>query len=68
MADDAYTNAMRRAAEHRARAAHYEALSIEAERRGDKQMSIEFACKAAEERTEASRIEEGTSAARVVKR
>ena len=63
MTDDAYTNAIRRAAEHRERAARYEALSIDAEQRGDKQMSVEFASKAAEERIEASRIEESTGTA-----
>jgi hypothetical protein len=49
--------AIRQAAESRERAAHYSALSVEAERRGDMQMSMEFASKAAEEQTEALRIE-----------
>ncbi len=53
------TEAIRRAAECRERAAKYEALSAEARRRGDIQMSIEFASKAAEEQIEAHHIEEG---------
>jgi hypothetical protein len=46
-----------KASEYRERAATYESLSEEAQRRGDTQMSIEFARKAAEEQAEASRIE-----------
>ena len=53
--------AIRQAAECRERAARYNALSVEAERRGDTQMSMEFASKAAEEESEALRIEEGIS-------
>jgi hypothetical protein len=49
--------AKQRASEYRERAATYESLSEEAQRRGDSQMSIEFARKAAEEQAEASRIE-----------
>jgi hypothetical protein len=49
--------AMRRAAEYRERAANYESLSEEAQRKGDSEMSIEFARKAAEEAIEASRVE-----------
>ena len=52
-------DAIRQAAECRERAARYNALSIEAERRGDMQMSMEFASKAAEEESEALLIEEG---------
>ena len=52
---------IRQAAESRERAARYNALSVEAERRGDTQMSVEFASKAAEEESEALRIEEGIS-------
>jgi hypothetical protein len=50
--------AIRRAAEHLERAAHYEALADEAKKRGDIEMSTNFASSAAEERLEASRIEE----------
>ena len=50
---------IRQAAECRERAARYNALSVEAERRGDMQMSMEFASKAAEEESEALLIEEG---------
>lgn len=50
--------AIQLAAESRERAAHYNALSVEAERRGDTQMSTEFASKAADEQIEALRIEE----------
>jgi len=53
--------AIQRAAEYRERAARYESLSEEAQRKGDTQMSIEFARKAAEEEIEASRIEAGIS-------
>jgi len=53
--------AIRRAAEYRERAANYESLSEEAQRKGDSEMSIEFARKAAEEAIEASRIEAGIS-------
>ena len=52
-------DAIRQAAECRERAARYNALSVEAERRGDMQMSMEFASKAAEEESEALLIEEG---------
>ena len=52
-------DAIRQAAECRERAARYNALSIEAERRGDTPMSTEFASKAAEEESEALLIEEG---------
>lgn len=55
------TEATQRAAECRERAAKYEALSAEAQRRGDIEMSIEFASKAAEEQIEAHRIEESIS-------
>ena len=54
---DKRAEAMRRAAENRERAASYESLSEEAQRKGDSEMSIEFARKAAEEAIEASRIE-----------
>ena len=53
------TEAIQRAAEHRGRAAQYDALADEAKQRGDAQMSIDFSSKAAEERIEAGRIEEG---------
>ena len=56
-------DAIRQAAECRERAARYNALSIEAERRGDTPMSTEFASKAAEEESEALRIEGGISKA-----
>ncbi len=61
MSDEAEkrVEAIQRAAEYRERAAQYEKLSEEAQQRGDAEMSIEFARKAAEELTEASRIEEG---------
>jgi hypothetical protein len=49
-----------RAAECRERAAQYEALANEAKLRGDIEMSTNFACRAAEERIEAQRIEQGT--------
>ena len=49
--------AAQKASQYRERAATYESLSEEAQRRGDTQMSIEFARKAAEEQAEASRIE-----------
>jgi len=52
-------DAIRQAAECRERAGRYNALSVEAERRGDMQMSMEFASKAAEEESEALLIEEG---------
>jgi len=52
-------DAICQAAECRERAARYNALSVEAERRGDMQMSMEFASKAAEEESEALLIEEG---------
>jgi len=52
-------DAIRQAAECRERAARYNALSVEAERRGDMQMRMEFASKAAEEESEALLIEEG---------
>ncbi len=66
MSDDAdkRTAAMQRAAEYRERAAQYEKLSEEARQRGDAQMSIEFARKAAEELTEASRIEDSIASPR----
>jgi len=51
--------AMQQVAEHRQRAARYEMLAAEAQQRGDIQVSIDFASKAAEELIEASRIEEG---------
>jgi len=51
------TEAAQKASQYRERAATYESLSEEAQRRGDTQMSIEFARKAAEEQAEASRIE-----------
>jgi hypothetical protein len=50
--------ANRRAAEHRERAAQYEALADEAKKRGDMEMSTNFASSAADERIEARRIEE----------
>ena len=53
--------AIRRAAEYRKKAAEYESLYEEAQRRGDTQMSIEFARKTAEEEIEARRIEAGIS-------
>jgi hypothetical protein len=53
--------AIGQAAGCRERAARYNALSVEAERRGDTLMSMEFASKAAEEDSEALRIEEGIS-------
>jgi hypothetical protein len=53
--------AMKRAAEYRQRAAEYEAFSVEAQQRGEIEMSIEFARKAAEELAEASRIDESAS-------
>jgi hypothetical protein len=53
------TEAHQQAAERRDRAARYETLAAEAQQRGDIQLSIEFASKAAEELVEASRIEEG---------
>ena len=53
--------AIQRAAEYRERAANYESLSEEAQRKGDSQMSIEFARKAAEEAIEARRIEASIS-------
>jgi hypothetical protein len=56
---DKRAEAIRRAAEYRERAASYESLSEEAQRKGDSEMSIEFARKAAEETIEASRIEAG---------
>jgi len=49
---------IRRAAEHRERAAQYEALADEAKQRGDMEMSAKFASSAAEERIEAHRIDE----------
>ncbi|MFY9598643.1 MAG: hypothetical protein WB540_08630 [Pseudolabrys sp.] len=49
---------IRRAAEHRERAAQYEALADEAKQRGDTEMSAKFASSAAEERIEAHRIDE----------
>jgi len=49
---------IRRAAEHRERAAQYEALADEAKQRGDIEMSAKFASSAAEERIEAHRIDE----------
>ena len=58
---DKRAEAIRRAAEHRERAASYESLSEEAQRKGDSEMSIEFARKAAEEAIEASRIEAGVA-------
>ena len=51
--------AIKRAAEYRERAANYASLSKEAEQRGDAQMSVEFARKAADEEVEANRIEAG---------
>jgi len=60
MADnDKRTEAMQRVAEFRERAEKYNSLAMEAQRRGDMQMSIEFERRAAEELTEASRIEDG---------
>jgi hypothetical protein len=52
------TEAMQRAAEHRARAVRYEALAEEAKQRGDFEMSGTFAASAAEERLEAQRIQD----------
>jgi hypothetical protein len=52
------TEAIRRAAESRERAAQYESLAEEAKQRGDFEMSSKFAASAAEERVEAQRIEE----------
>jgi hypothetical protein len=49
---------IRRAAEHRERAAQYEALADEAKQRGDMEMSAKFASSAAEEWIEAHRIDE----------
>lgn len=49
---------IRRAAEHRERAAQYEALADEAKQRGDTEMSAKFASSDAEERIEAHRIDE----------
>ncbi|HME30113.1 MAG TPA: hypothetical protein VKE53_09670 [Pseudolabrys sp.] len=63
MADEAKerAEASERAAECRERAAQYEALANEAKQRGDIEMSTNFACRAAEERIEARRIEAGIS-------
>jgi hypothetical protein len=52
------SEAIRRAAESRERAAQYESLAEEAKQRGDFEMSSKFAASAAEERIEAQRIEE----------
>ena len=52
------TEALQRAAECRERATQYEALADEAKQRGNIEMSLSFANSAAEERTEARRIEE----------
>jgi hypothetical protein len=60
MSDEANkrTEAMQRAAECHQRAVQYEALAEEAKRRGDFEMSANFASSAVEERKEAQRIED----------
>jgi hypothetical protein len=61
MADEAKqrAEASQRAAACRERAGQYEALANEAKQRGDMAMSSDFASRAAEERIEARRIEQG---------
>ena len=52
------TEAVQRAAQCRERAAQYEALANEAKQRGDIEMSTQFANSAAQEWTEARRLQE----------
>jgi hypothetical protein len=55
------TEALQRAAACRERAAQYDALSVEAKKRGDIGLCSKFASCAYEERAEAQRLEESTT-------
>ena len=58
---DKRREALQRAAEYRQRAAQYDALSDDAKRRGNFELSSKFAINALEERNEARKIEDGVS-------
>ena len=64
---DKKREAMQRVAEHRQRAAQYEALSEESKQRGVFELSSKFASNAYEERNEARTIEDGVSVGKVAR-